>query len=538
VPRAIDDSKRLGTTEPTVSLANRRVTVTVHRQSHKQPRRRPRTRYLVGAAVAAVLVAAASFLIQPLLRSGTCGGPFSTMTHTDTGECVGVIDDNSVLDAALRPVADKIRTENNDVARTDRYAKIVLLTPLSAPLTSASPMGLDQIRHSLEGAYTALYRINHTPEFGDPSAMKMQMLMANFGSRQEYRNSLLTDILARSEPAHPVVAVVGLGESATGIKATAQALAGKGIPMVSAVASADSLNIQKFAGLRSVSPSDRDYVQALAQFLDKSGLRNGIIVADEANQNDDLYVGSLRAAYENILGGYLKSPAQSFRGGTVGNPATSEVFSPVVTNICNAVDSGEGLGMIFYAGRSADFDGFAQALRTRICPRPLVVLTAVTGFQVSQELTDALRSKNVTLVYTAATDSDWINDTTNRPEGFARFLEIARRELGTVSLTDGFAIQYYDAVVCAARALRLATEASGSPGSVDSPKSNDVRVQFSNLNFLNMVKAASGTLTFNSRADGRASGKTVIIRQIGSPNGQLPAKLSVPVDLQPQSTGY
>src|SRR5262249_10080576 len=55
VPRALDDSKRLGTTEPTVSLADRRVTVTVHRQSHKQPRRRHRTRYLVGAAVAAVL---------------------------------------------------------------------------------------------------------------------------------------------------------------------------------------------------------------------------------------------------------------------------------------------------------------------------------------------------------------------------------------------------------------------------------------------------------------------------------------------------
>jgi hypothetical protein len=176
--------------------------------------------------------------------------------------------------------------------------------------------------------------------------------------------------------------------------------------------------------------------------------------------------------------------------------------------------------MIFYAGRIADFDGFAQALRTRICPRPLVVLTAVTGFQVSQELTDVLSRSNVTLVYAAATDPDWINDAAKRPEGFAGFS--AQHKSGAVSLTDGFAIKYHDAVVCAARALRLATEAS-SPGSVDSPGPNDVRIQFSNLNLINKVKAASGTLSFNSGSDGHASGNAVIIRQIGAPNSQLPA---------------
>jgi hypothetical protein len=52
-----------------------------------------------------------------------------------------------------------------------------------------------------------------------------------------------------------------------------------------------------------------------------------------------------------------------------------------------------------------------------------------------------------------------------------------------------------------------------------------VRIQFSNLNLINEVKAASGTLSFNFNfgSDGRASGNAVIIRRIGAPNSQLPA---------------
>src|SRR5262249_46448585 len=158
-----------------------------------------------------------------------------------------------------------------------------------------SAMGLDQMKYSLEGAYTALYRINRTNDFGDPSSVKVQMLIANYGSRQEHSDSLLEDIVARNEPDHPVVAVVGLGSSSTGIEATAQVLASRGIPIVSAVAAADSLTIQRFAGLRSVSPNDTDYVLALKQLLDQTGqLHSGMIVAD---QNNNLYVKSLRAAY-------------------------------------------------------------------------------------------------------------------------------------------------------------------------------------------------------------------------------------------------
>jgi hypothetical protein len=288
--------------------------------------------------------------------------------------------------------------------------------------------------------------------------------------------------------------------------------------MVSAVASADSLDMRTFAGLRSVSPSNSDYVGALEQLLRDPGLRTGIIVAD---QSDDLTVKSLWDAYNSKLRRYLKYPALPFVGGTIGNPARPGVFSPVMTNVCNAADPDKGLDMIFYAGRTADFNAFAEALSTRICQKsPLVVFAVGTGFQVSQRLVEALSSSKVTVVYASGTDPEWINDPANRPKGFTMFLDIARSDFGAESLTDGFAIMYHDAVVCAVRALHLAVEADGSPSPIG------VKIQFDNLRYtVNSVEAASGTLAFHSEGDGRASGKAVVIRQIGWPDPRLPHDL-------------
>src|SRR5262249_16386203 len=157
-----------------------------------------------------------------------------------------------------------------------------------------------------------------------------QMVLANFGSRQEYSERLINDIHARSEQQHPVVAVVGLGSSYEGTEKTAQKLADLGIPMVSAVASAAILNSHTYQGLYSVSPSSSDYVRALRDLLDKRlagltfGAGSGIVVADD-NEND-FYVQGLRRAFLGNLGYYLGNrEPQVFTGGTIEADAPPNV---------------------------------------------------------------------------------------------------------------------------------------------------------------------------------------------------------------------
>src|SRR5581483_6200383 len=77
-------------------------------------------------------------------------------------------------------------------------------------------------------------------------------------------------------------------------------------------------------------------------------------------------------------------------------------------------------------------------------------------------------------------------------------------------LADGYAIMYHDALASAAAATRAA--AQGRPV----PRAVDVRGAFDLLHLANVVRAASGDLWFEERGTGRAVGKLVVYRQIGS----------------------
>jgi hypothetical protein len=452
-----------------------------------------------------------------------CGGRFSGMSKTDTGECVGIVRSSEVLDPSLKDVFDKFQTENEAATVGSEYVKVVLLTPLTVAADGTpSAISLDQIRYSLEGAFTAMYRANNSRDFGDPSAVKIQVLLANQGSRQEDNDDLVEDIIAQDEAQHPVVAVVGLGSSFVGTKTIATKLADldKGIPIVTAVASADSLDANDVSRLRSVSPSNTAYAKALRSFLEsQETLKSGIVVADK---NNDLYTKSLRGAFNRELASYTKFPELSFTGGTIDTNATPGVFFPVVTNICNAVnDSINPLDMVFYAGRVADFKAFADSLENRTCvSNPLTVLVGATGFNAAQQYAGVLDKGNVTVIYATSADAPaWLGRQPGTPEGFARFAEQFRNSgFAESSLSDGYAIMHHDALVSAASAIRLAAQGRSVPPALD------VDTQFSNLNLAYAVRAASGTLSFPDAANGRAVGKLIPIRQIGLKTSiQLPA---------------
>jgi hypothetical protein len=486
-----------------------------------------RRRYVAAGVVAILLLGALAYLVTSRSRAPSpdgqgvqtpsiCGNASSSLAPTATGECIGIIERSDLLHQSIQAVAEKILQMNATVARSsDPYVKVVLLTPLSVSRTSDSAMSIEQVRYSLEGAFTALHRVNTASEFGDSAAAKIQLLLANFGSHQEFSRHLVDEIVRQSTRDNPVVAVVGLGSSFAGTERMVIELAKHQIPMVSAVASSNSLNGQIMTGLYSVSPSNTDYVLALKALLDDPRsnvkLTNGIVVAD--SNEHDAYVRTLRESYITGLESYLKFDYLQFVGGTVNSPITSRVFDPVVTNLCNAVnDRVHPLQMVFFAGRVADFRGFAEVLKTRTCKAaPLTVLVGATGFHAARNYVDILDEGNVTVIYSSSADAPrWIQGGTERPEGFATFLDSFRKNGFTdESLSDGYAIMYHDAVASAARAIRVAAQG------VAVPRPADVMVQFRNLSLAYVVRGASGTLSFAGRLDGRAKGKVIVYRQLG-----------------------
>ncbi|SNS62983.1 hypothetical protein [Actinoplanes regularis] len=444
-----------------------------------------------------------------------------------TGECLGPVSDSARLDATLRPAVDKIIQANQDmIAKGGRYVRIVLLTPLGVPANAnkRSAISIAQVRFSLEGAYTALLRANSTREFFDPDAPGVELLLVEQGSRQEYVAALRDAILKLSSKEHPVVAVAGLGSSFSGTEEMTRALADAGIPSIGAVTSATSLSAANARTFHSVSPSNVDYALALEHLLatQKKALpvKHALIVAD---QNDDPYPRTLTEAFQTRLKSYLISAPQVFSGSTVDTPVTANVFVPIVTNICSAVqDQRAPLDTVFFAGRVADFGAFAEALANRVCrQRPLTVMVGATGFQAAQDRVKLLDEAQVTVIYASSADApDWSHGVPGTPEGYPAFRKwFLSAGFEEASLSDGYAVSYHDAIAVAVSATRLA--ALGNPV----PTAADVQAQFANLALANTVKAGTGTLDFGSRAagDGRAKGKVVVFRQIGATGMRLPA---------------
>jgi hypothetical protein len=477
-------------------------------------------RLLIVACV--VVLVAAGLLVWQWWPNG-CGSGMRLNDKTD-GECIGITDgsylfndaskatnpDNRNVIERINDVENRIEAENNAVAATDRYVKVALLMPLTISKARPPTISLRQILYSLEGSYSALYRANHSSDFGDPSAVKIKLLLANQGSLQDASPDFLNSILKVSQPDHPLVAVIGLGSSLPNTKTAIEYLAQQGIPLVSAEASADSLTNLHL--LWSVSPSNTEYVDRLKSFLDHQNvLKSAIIVYD---RNPDLYTHSLAQDYHNQLGKtYIKFPDQPFQGSTLNIIAAPDVFAPVVTNLCDATDDPRTpLDMVFYAGRIADFRAFTDALEERTCrQQPLTVLVGATGFAEADAYAGTLAMSNIKVVVATSSDSaSWGRNQPGTPPGYPAFLAAYHnRGFPDDDLLDGYAIVHHDALATAAQAIRLA--AQGTPTHAPTPE--DVDGQFGRLNLAYVVQGASGTLSFPPEG-GRATGQPIPIEQI------------------------
>lgn len=483
-------------------------------------RTRRRVRRTALLAAAAVLIAATAYF-GPIGWSGfQCGGVGSDVRMIDD-ECVGVTDGSFVFQDQFAAVEENIKAENEWAAAQAEseglpLVRIAMLTTMTT--TADSAMSADKIQSALEGAYVALHRANRTPELGDRNRY-VQLYLANEGAHQthwEYTVGLIEDM---KDDDVPLVAVIGQGVSSDRTVAAAERLSAAGIPMVTGVTTADGIDHDHIDGLIRAAPSNTDFAVALRRHLDARGdIHSAMLVYDSTAE--DRYTTTLRSAYEAELGDYIAGSHQPFPGRSIdtGGP---EVFDPITRNICAAETEA-----VLFAGREPDLSVFLEALSVRACvDRPLTVLFGVTGtdMQQDQELGERILTAKLDVRYAAGSDPGWGTGATEAPADFEAFHSHYNRLVSTdpAGLSDGYAVTYHDALATAIGAVRIT-----NPWEVEAPAPEDVREHLLLLNSEQVVRGATGTLSFASNRGGNPGGKWVPVVPLPYPDdpADLPAE--------------
>ena len=482
--------------------------------------------------VTAVLILAAGLGWAVYKVSHTCGWLGSGVYRVG-GECVGVTDGSYLFDPAFEQVQRKIAAENAWVRTQPAYVTVALLNPLTA--TSTSALSTEEILEQLEGAYAAQYQANHTSAVGDSGGPPIQLVLANEGSTEDQWQPVVEQLVEMADQEdNPLVAVAGMGLSIAQTKQGALELSRHNIPMVGAIIAADGFDHNQIPGLIRVSPTSQDYAKSLRGHLNsRNDLRSAILVSDSnSDSNSDIFTRTLRDALRENMGDLIKFPDQIFTGGGFSTNASPGMFATITPNICAA--AAQGLEVILYAGRRGDFDGFLAALENRVCQNtPLTVMTAGIKYDVLTGREQQLRAKNLAVVFSGRTDArGWGLNVPGTPEGYPAFLQaFTEAEFNLGHLEDDRAILTHDAVLTAAKAVRLAAPGASPPGA---PVASDVVGQLLNLNSLNSVPGAGGTLSFSFRGQGAGNpqGKPVLVFEFPSSTPSLPQQVG-PIYLTP-----
>jgi ABC-type branched-subunit amino acid transport system substrate-binding protein len=488
----------------------------------RMQRKRRMRRRIALLAVAALVIAGAAWGGTIVLNA--CGS-LDSGVHKVDGDCVGVTDGSYVFHPELADIEGKIASENARVRGDKRgYVSIALLDPLTPTDSSALPP--EAGRNRLEGAYTALRRINAERVAGDPNP-QIQLLLANEGSTDNQWREV-SDRLAElsGAEANPLVAVVGLGVSTARTERHTKDLSDHGIPMVGAVLTADTLEYDEVPGLIKTSPSNRHYVAALREYLSEAGLGAAIMVRDSnSDAGFDLYTKTLEEDFESQMKGLIKYETQQFTGKSAASGAPPSLFDNVQANICSA--AGDRGVAVLYAGREIDFGDFLDALRSRTCSgTPLRILTA--GLELGKVLKGKdLRGAKLTVLNAATVDPlGWSSKVTGTPDYFPQFRQafVNKEKFAPDDLADGGAIMMHDAVLAAARAIRLAAP----NGSASTVTPNAVRAQLLNINTVYNLQGASGTLQFSKEPSGNGTGipkgKPIPVLQYPSEDPDVPSQ--------------
>ncbi len=469
-------------------------------------RSRRRRRWISLVIVVVVFAAGAVWAVIEVLP--TCGWLGSGVYRVD-GQCVGVTDGGFPFHDEFKDIEDRIADENAWVQTQPSYVTVALLNPLTA--TATSVLSRDEILGQLEGAYIAQHRINRTTVAGDVLP-PIKLVLANEGSTQDQWGPVVRTLVEMAhQPDNPLVAVVGMGVSICQTERAAMELSRNGIPMVGAIITAAGLEYSRINGLIRVSPDNQEYARVLDGFLKtRTEFRSAILVYDvNSDSNCDLFTKTLRAAVKGKMADLIKFNDLSYRGGGLDENAGAGQFASLTPNICAASPD-----VILYAGRRGDLPGFLEALGNRVCRNtPAVVIAAGTDpTAVLRGQEKELRDANITVFSVARADaSGWDRNRSVAPEHYPEFRGFFTEfKFDSAHLSDDRVMTMHDAVLTAAKAVRLAAPGAARPGA---PTAVEVRDQLMNLHGLNAVPGASGTLSFSYREPGAGNprGKPMLV---------------------------
>jgi hypothetical protein len=454
-------------------------------------------------------------LICPGLTDTTGAGFKLSMMD---GECIGVSDGNYVFNSAYADVEAKVAKENADIASKPAVT-VALLNPLTPDDSSA--LTPDDIRDQLEGAFVAQHRANSAIPVNS-TAPHIRLVLANEGGHEKQWRAVVDQLILMKQDPAPLVAVTGMGISTVETRDGARKLSASQIPMVAAITTADDLNYGTIPGFMRVSPSNADYVASLKPYLTSNHLDSAIVVYDgnsDRPDTGDLFTRSLRDDMNAQLGEYIKFQALNFTGATDPRDASPDIFDNITPNLCAASEQQKSpLKAILYAGREIDLKAFLKSLENRSCDRnPLTLVTGGSDLGVLNNQKEILHKKNITVVYAAATDANWVNAKTDVPTHFNDFLkEFHDQGFPDAHLLSGGAISTHDAVITATKAIGL---------TASHVQSENVLNQLKNLSGCYTVPGAGGDLSFSYR-DSKTSdpiGKPVPVLQIPS-DGPYPSQ--------------
>ncbi|SEJ98716.1 hypothetical protein SAMN05443287_112155 [Micromonospora phaseoli] len=251
------------------------------------------------------------------------------------------------------------------------YLTLVYLGTLTGNRTRADEESYVSEREELEGMATAQYALLQESAGADDAAL-LRIVVANGGRQMRHAEpavAMLAD-LAREDPT--LLGVVGMVESR---RSTAEALGylnRVGLPVLAPTLSADRLDANSRLYLQVSAPNadQARMVEAYArEVLKVADVHVYYTTGENSSLDDDLYVKTLDEGLRQLFGTRI-TRREEWRTGTR-----------------LTVECGFG-GMLFYAGRWSEFDGFIRALRE--CgdnpPRHVVADDSVNRYMANPSL--------------------------------------------------------------------------------------------------------------------------------------------------------
>ncbi|WP_410810896.1 hypothetical protein [Micromonospora sp. 067-2] len=319
------------------------------------------SRRFLPAALCLVLLAAGGAWVGsrwgPGCHPPLTGGEISVVKVG--GECIGYSDsaaqvfNNDPGQERLRTIQRRIFAQNRAAEevwqRSDRrrpFLTLVYLGTLTGNRTRADEESYVSEREELEGMATAQHALLKESAGADGAAL-LRIVVANGGRQMRYADRAVAMLaeLARDDPT--ILGVVGLVESRTSTARALRELNQVGLPVLAPTLSADRMDANSRLYLQ-ISAPNADQVKMVDAYAQQ------VLKVDEAHiyyttlegssLTEDLYVGTLVDGLRQRFGARVKR-LDEWR---TGQRLTTE---------CGYS------GLLFYAGRWSEFDGFLRALR-------------------------------------------------------------------------------------------------------------------------------------------------------------------------------